>query len=148
MGNLKGEGLQYGLRYQRNLRPGHRPLYGRAGLAYARQTVARPVGTFDNPDGSLRVAGTHLGADRLSARLQTLTEAVLPTLGLGLKLTYQLELVADAGYLLPLRTRAQLQLAEESGFFLTRNSATINLTAADVALRVNGQPTATLPWQP
>ncbi len=147
-GQFEGKGLQYGLRYQRNLRPGHRPLYGRAGLAYARQTVARPVGTFDNPDTGLRVAGTHLGADRLSARLQTLTEAVLPTLGLGLKLTYQLELVADAGYLLPLRTRAQLQLAEESGFFLTRNSATINLTAADVALRVNGQPTATLPWQP
>jgi hypothetical protein len=73
---------------------------------------------------------------------------VLPTLGLGLELTHQLELVADAGYLLPLRTRAQLQLAEESGFFLTRNSATINLPAADVDLRVNGQPTATLPWQP
>jgi hypothetical protein len=147
-GQLEGEGLQLGLLYERNLRPGHRPLYGRAGLAYARQTVARSMGTFDNPDAGLRVAGTRLGADRLSARLQTLTEAVLPTLGLGLELTHQLELVADASYLLPLRTRAQLELAEESGFFLTRSSATLNLPDADVDLRVNGQPTATLPWQP
>ena len=147
-GQFEGEGLQYGLRYQRNLRPGHRPLYGRAGLAYARQTVARPVGTFDNPDAGLRVAGTSLGADRLSARLQTLTEAVLPTLGLGLELTHQFELVADVDYLLRPRTRAQLQLDEESGFFLSRSSATIILPAADVDLRVNGQPTATLPWQP
>lgn len=147
-GQFEGEGWQYGLSYQRNLRPGHRPLFGRAGLAYARQTVARPVGTFDNPDGSLRVAGTHLGADRLSARLQTLTQAVLPTLGLGLELTPQLELVADAGCWLPLRTRAQLQLAEESGFFLARGSAAINLPTSEVALRVNGQPASSLPWQP
>ncbi|MDQ2794006.1 MAG: carboxypeptidase-like regulatory domain-containing protein [Bacteroidota bacterium] len=147
-GQFEGEGLQLGMSYQRNLRPGHRPLYGRAGLAYARQTVARPVGTFDNPDAALRVAGTHLGADRLSARLQTLTEAVLPTLGLGLELTHQLELVADVGYWVPLRTRAQLQLAEESGFFLTRNSAAVNLPSADVDLRVNGQPATDLPWQP
>ncbi|GAA4037593.1 hypothetical protein GCM10022409_23370 [Hymenobacter glaciei] len=147
-GQFEGEGWQLGANYQRNLRPGHRPLYGRAGLAYIRQTVAYPVGTFDNPDDALRVAGTKLGADRLSARLQTLTEAVLPTLGLGLELTHQFELVADAGYLLHLRTRAQLQLDEESGFFLTRSSATINLPNADVDLRVNNQPTATLPWQP
>lgn len=147
-GQFEGEGLQLGLSYQRNLRPGHRPLYGRAGLAYARQLVARPLGTFDNPDAGLRVAGTHLGADRLSARLQTLTEAVLPTIGLGLELTHQLELVADAGYWLPLRTRAQLQLDEKSGFFLTRSSATINLPNPEVELRVNGQPAAALPWQP
>ena len=148
LGQFTGEGLQLGLRYQRNLRPGHRPLCGRAGLGYARQSVARAVGTFDNPDAGLRVAGTHLGADRLSARLQTFTEAVLPTLGLGLELTHQLELVADVGYLLPLRTRAQLQLDEESGFFLTRRSATLNLPRADVDLRVNGQPASGLPWQP
>ena len=147
-GQFAGEGWQLGLHYQRNLRPGHRPLYGRAGLAYARQSVARPVGTFDNPDAALRVAGTHLGADCLSARLQTLTEAVLPTLDLGLELTHQFELVADVGYLLPLRTRAQLQLDEESGFFLTRSSAVLGLPAAEVDLRVNGQPAATLPWQP
>ncbi|MCI1188209.1 carboxypeptidase-like regulatory domain-containing protein [Hymenobacter sp. DH14] len=147
-GQFEGEGWQLGLSYQRNLRPRHRPLYGRAGLAYAPQSVARPVGTFDNPDAALRVAGTNLGADRLSARLQTFTQAVLPTLGLGLELTHQFELVADAGYLLPLRTRAQLQLAEESGFFLTRSSATRNLPDADVVLRVNGQPATSLPWQP
>lgn len=147
-GAFEGEGLQLGLRYQRNLRPGHRPLYGRVGVVYARQAVGRSVGTFDNPDGGLRVAGTHLGADRLSARLQTLSEAVLPTLGLGLELTHQFELVADAGYWLPLRTRAQLQLAEESGLFLTRSSAELDLPAAEVDVRVNGQPAATLPWQP
>ena len=147
-GAFAGEGWQLGLHYQRNLRPGHRPLTGRVGLAYARQTVARPVGTFDNPDAALRVADTHLGADRLSARLQTLNQAVLPTLGLGLELTHQLELVADVGYWVPLRTEAQLQLAEESGFFLTRSSATINLPSPDVALRVNGQPATALPWQP
>ena len=147
-GQFEGEGLQLALRYQRNLRPGHRPLSGRAGLGYARQMVARAVGTFDNPDVALRVAGTSLGADRLSARLQTRTEAVLPTLGLGLELTHQLELVADAGYRLPLRTRAQLRLDEESGFFLTRGSATLNLPNADVDPRVNGQPASALPWQP
>ena len=147
-GQFEGEGWQYGLSYQRNLRPRHRPLHGRAGLAYARQTVARPVGTFDNPDAALRVAGTNLAAGRLSARLQTLTEAVLPTLGLGLELTHQFELVADAGYWVPLRTRAQLQLAEESGFFLTRSSAAINLPNPDVDLRVNSQPASVLPWQP
>ena len=147
-GQFAGEGRQFGLRYQRNLRPGHRPLYGHVGLAYARQMVARPVGTFDNPDAGLRVAGTHLGADCLSARLQTLTEAVVPAFGLGLELTHQLELVADVSYLLPLRTRAQLQLAEESGFFLTRSSATISLPSPDVDLHVNGQPASGLPWQP
>ena len=147
-GQFAGEGWQLGLGYQRNLRPGHRPLFARAGLAYARQTVARPVGTFDNPDGALRVAGTRLGADCLSARLQTRTDAVLPTLGLGLELTHQLELVAEAGYWLPLRTRAELQLDEESGFFLTRRSATINLPSNEVNVRVNGQPASALPWQP
>lgn len=56
--------------------------------------------------------------------------------------------MADVSYWLPLRTRAQLQLAEESGFFLTRSSAAVNLPNSDVDLRVNGQPTSALPWQP
>ena len=146
-GQFAGEGLQLGLSYQHNLRPGHRPLRGRVGLAYARQAVARPMGIFDNPDAALRMAGTHLGADRLSARLQTLTEAVLPTLGLGLELTHQLELVADAGLWLSVRTRTQLEVAEESGFFLTRNSAVVTLPHNEVSLLVNGAPAATLPWQ-
>jgi hypothetical protein len=142
-----GEGWEGGLSYQRNLRPGHRPLYGRAGLAYARQTVGRDLGTFDNADASLRVAGTRLSADRLSAQAQLRTDALNPTLGLGLELTHRIELVADLGYLLPVRTRTQLQLAEESGFFLGRSSAVVNLPDADVSLRVNDQAAATLPWQ-
>ncbi|GAA3990633.1 carboxypeptidase-like regulatory domain-containing protein [Hymenobacter antarcticus] len=144
---LSGDGWAGGLSYQRNLRPRHRPLYGRVGLAYTRQTVGRQLGTFPNPDAGLRVAGTHLGADRLSLRLQTQTEALQPTLGLGLELSHKFELVADASYLLPLRTRTQLEVAEESGFFLTRGSATVNLPAADVSLRVNDQPGSTLPWR-
>lgn len=142
-----GEGWDAGLSYQRNLNPRRRPIYARAGLSYNRQSVGRKLGTFDNPDDDLRVAGTHLGADKLSARLQLLTSAVLPTIGVGVELTHKIELVADLGYLLPTRTRTQLQLSEESGFFLTRSSAVIDLPSPDVSLRVNDQPTATLPWQ-
>ena len=147
-GPLSGDGWAAGLSYQRNLRPRYRPLYGRAGLAYTRQTAGRDLGTFANSDASLRVAGTHLGADELSAQLQAMTEALQPSLGLGLELSHKLELVADASYLLPLRTRTRLQLTEESGFFLARSSAAINLPHPDVSLRTNDQPTAALPWQP
>ena len=144
-----GDGWEAGLSYQRNLNPRRRPLYGRLGLAYARQTVGRRLGgTFANPDAGLRVAGTRLSADELSLRLQTVTDAVLPTLGLGLELTHKIELVADAGYLLPLHTRAQLQVDEESGFFPFRSSAVVGLPDAAVGLRVNDAPAATLPWQP
>ena len=142
-----GTGWEAGLSYQHELNPGHRPLYGRGGLAFARQAVGYRLGTFANPDAGLRVAGTPLGADELSAHLQSLTEALHPTLGLGLELSHQIELVAEAGILLPLRTRTQLQLDEESGFFLFRRSATVDLPSAAVRLRVNDQPTATLPWQ-
>ena len=141
------DGWQLGLHYQRNLRPQRRPLLARAGLAYARQTVARALGTFDNPDDGLRVAGTLLDAPRLSARVQTLTSALLPTLGLGLELSHRYQLTAEAGYLLPLRTRAQLQLDEERGFYFTRRTATLDLPAESVEVRVNRQPTAVLPWQ-
>lgn len=147
-GQFSADGWTAGLSYQRNLRPRHRPLYGRAGLAYTRQTAGRDLGTFANPDAGLRVAGTHLGAGELSAQLQALTEALQPSLGLGLELSHKLELVAEASYLLPLRTRTRLQISEESGFFLTRNSAAIDLPLPDVSLRTNDQPTATLPWQP
>jgi len=142
-----GSGWDAGLSYQHNLNPGHRPLYGRAGLSYNRQSVARKLGTFDNADKGLRMAGTHLGADKLSAQLQQTTDALLPTIGLGLELTHKMELVADLGYLLPTRTRTQLQVEEESGFLLFRSSAVIDLPHPDVSLRVNDQPTATLPWQ-
>ena len=144
---FSGDGWAAGLSYQHNLRPRHRPLYGRVGLAYTRQTVVRQLDTFTNPDAGLRVADTNLGADRLSLRLQTQADALQPTLGLGLELSHKFELVADASYLLPLRTRTQLEVAEESGFFLTRSSATVDLPAADVSLRVNGQPGSTLPWR-
>ncbi|MBD2724664.1 carboxypeptidase-like regulatory domain-containing protein [Hymenobacter armeniacus] len=144
---FQGDGWEAGLAYEHNFNPGHRPLYGRAGLGYIRQTVALPLGTFDNPDSGLRVAGTHLGADELSARIQTVTDALRPSLGLGVELSHKFELVADASYLVPLRTKTQLQLDEESGFFLFRSSATVDLPASDVDLRVNDQPTTRPPWQ-
>lgn len=144
---FKGDGWEAGLSYRHNVNPRHRPLYGRAGLGYIRQTVGLPLGTFDNPDAGLRVAGTHLGADELSARVQTVSDALRPSLGLGLELSHKFELVADASYLVPLRSKTQLQLDEESGFFLFRSSSTVDLPAADVDLRVNGQPTTRLPWQ-
>jgi hypothetical protein len=142
-----GDGWEAGLSYQRKLTPRHRPQYGRLGLAYTRQTVARPLDTFANPDAGLRVAGAKLGADELSLRIQSATDALQPKLGLGLELSHKMELIADLGYLLPLGTQTQLQVDEESGFFLTRGSATLELPHADVGLRVNGQPTTALPWQ-
>ena len=144
---LTGDGWEAGLSYQHNLNPRHRPLYGRIGLAYTRQAVARRLGTFANTDTGLRVAGAHLGADELSLSVQSLTEAMLPKLGLGLELSHKFELVADLGYLLPLRTRTQLQVDEESGFFLTRSSTAVDLPHTDVSLRLNDQPTTNLPWQ-
>ncbi len=144
---FSGNGWEAGLSYQRNLNPRRRPVFGRVGLAYARQTVGRNIDTFANSDTGLRVDGVKLGADELSVRVQSLTTALLPKLGLGLELTHQFELVADAGYLLPFNTRSQLEVSEESGFFLFRNSATISLPNADAQLRVNGQSAAAVPWQ-
>ena len=144
---LSGSGWEAGLSYQRNLSPRHRPLYGRAGLAFARQTIGRNLGTFNNADTGLRVGGTRLGADELSLHLQSVTDAVLPTLGLGFELTHKMELVADLGYLLPLRTATQLQVEEESGFFLTRSTGAVELPNPAVTLRVNEQTTNVLPWQ-
>ncbi|WP_201985960.1 carboxypeptidase-like regulatory domain-containing protein [Hymenobacter rubidus] len=142
-----GAGWDAGFGYQRNINPAHRPIYGRVGLSYNRQAVGRRLGTFDNPDAGLRVAGTRLGADKLSAQLQQVNDALLPTLGLGVELTHKIELVADLGYLLPTRNATQLELSEESGFFLARSSAAIDLPHPDVSLRVNDQPAAVLPWQ-
>ncbi len=144
---LTGAGWEAGLSYQHNLNPRHRPLFGRIGLAYTRQTVARKLGSFDNPDAGLRVAGTQLGADELSLRVQSATDAMQPKLGLGVEISHKIELVADLGYLWPLRTRTQLQVNEESGFFLTRGSATIDLPSSDVSLRVNELSTTAVPWQ-
>jgi hypothetical protein len=142
-----GAGWDAGLGYQRNFNPGHRPIYGRVGLGYNRQAVGRKLGTFDNADEGLRVAGKRLGADKLSAQLQQVNEALLPTLGVGVELSHKIELIADLGYLLPTRNVMQLQLSEESGFILTRRTATVDLPHPDVSLRVNDQPAAVLPWQ-
>jgi hypothetical protein len=144
---FEGRGWDAGLSYQHNFNPGHRPIYGRAGLSYNRQAVARPLGTFDNNDKGLRVAGKHLGADKLSAQLQQVNDALLPILGVGVELSHKIELVADLGCLLPTRNATQLQLSEESGFVPARRSASIDLPHPDVSLRVNDQPAAVLPWQ-
>jgi hypothetical protein len=144
---FEGRGWDAGLGYQHNFNPGRRPIFGRLGLSYNRQQVGRPLGTFDNADEGLRVAGKRLGADKLSARLQQVHDALLPTLGVGMELSHKIELVADLGYLLPMRNATQLQLSEESGFVLTRRTAAIDLPHPDVNLRVNDQPAAALPWQ-
>jgi hypothetical protein len=142
-----GAGWDAGLGYQHNFNPGHRPIYGRVGLSYNRQGVGRQLGTFDNADDGLRVAGKHLGADKLSAQIQQVNDALLPTLGIGVELSHKIELVADLGYLLPTRNITQLQLSEESGFILARRTATVDLPHPDVSLRINNQPAAVLPWQ-
>lgn len=144
---FSGDGWEAGLSYQRNLAPRHRPVFARAGLAFTRQTVAYGVGTFRNAKEGVAVGGSTLSATRLGLRVQSLTDAVQPTLGLGVELSHKIELVADAGYLLPLNTRNQLLVEEKSGFFLARSSATLGLPHADVDLRVNDQPTAAVPWK-
>ena len=148
-GQLKGEGWEAGLHYERNLNPHGRPLLARVGLGYVRQAVARALGTFDNPDDNLRLAGTRLAASRVAVALQTQTTALQPKLGLGLELSHQLEAVADLGYLLPLRTRSQLRLQEVNhGFFSANYTATLLLPAAEAQVFVDGQPAAAAPWRP
>ena len=144
---FSGDGWEAGLSYERNLNPRHRPLFGRAGLAFTRQTVARSLGSFDNANGGVRVSGATLKADEIGLQLQSISDAVQPKLGLGLELSHKIELVADLGYLLPLRTRTQLQVSEKSGFFLARSSAAIDLPSPAVSLRVNEQATAAVPWR-
>lgn len=144
---FSGDGWEAGLSYEHNLNPRRRPLFGRVGAAYTRQTIARKLGTFDNANGGVRISGQHLTADELGMQLQTVSDAVQPKLGLGLEMSHKIELVADLGYLLPLRTRTQLQLKEKSGFFLSRSSAVIDLPSPDVSLRVYEQATSTAPWQ-
>lgn len=145
---FSGDGWEAGLSYQHNLNPRRRPVFGRAGLAYTRQMVARSLGTFGNASGSVRVAGTTLQADELGLQVQSATTAVQPTLGAGLELSHKIELIADLGYLLPLRTRTQLQVNEESGFFLARSSAAIDWPSSAVSLWVNEQPAVAVPWRP
>ena len=144
-GGLRGRGWEAGLGWEINLNPRHRPLHARLGVAYLRQSLGRNLGTFDNPDDGLRLAGTKLSADRLSLALQSLTEGIQPRLGLGLELSHQWEVTADLGYLWPLRTRTQLYVEEDKWFF--GNETTLDLPASEVQLTVAGQPATAAPWQ-
>jgi hypothetical protein len=145
---LRGEGWEAGLLYAHNFNPHGRPLRGRAGLGYLRQSVGRELGTFDNPDADLRLAGNALPGDKLTLSLQNMTDALLPKLGVGVELGRQWEATAELGYVLPLHTRTQLLVEEKTGFFsFNQHSADLALPATEAQLLVNGQPAAAGPWQ-
>ncbi len=146
---LRGDGWEAGFTFAPNLNPLGRPLRGRVGAAYLRQSVGRELGTVPNPDAGLRLAGQALPGDQLTLSLQNVTDALLPKLGLGLELSRRWEAVADLGYVLPLRTRGQLLVEEEKGFFsLNQHAADLSLPATEAQILVNGQPAARGPWQP
>ena len=148
LGQLRGDGWEVGLRYAHRLTARGRPLLARAGLGYLRQSLGRELGTFANPDADLRLAGTALAADQLALTLQTLTDAVQPTLGLGLEISHRWEAMLDLGYLLPLRTRSQLLIEEKKGFFsLNEHAVALDLPAAEAQVWVAGQPAPAGPWQ-
>ncbi|MBO2012911.1 carboxypeptidase-like regulatory domain-containing protein [Hymenobacter negativus] len=144
-GDFQGLGMEIGATYEHNFNPRHRPIMGRIGVAYFTQRVGYSFGTFDNTDKGLRVVGTKLNADEISVAVQKFTEGWMPRLGLGVEVSHHLEIVADAGLLLPWRTRSELHLAEESGFFLFRNEVDLALPAAGATVLVNNAPAAA-PW--
>jgi hypothetical protein len=146
-GGLQGGGWEAGLGWEHNLNPRHRPIVARLGMAYLRQSLSRDLGTFDNPDDGLRLAGTKLSTDRLALALQSITEGVQPRLGLGVELSHKWEAVADLGYLWPLRTRTQLVATEQGGFFHFDSESALNLPASEVQLTVASQPATAAPWQ-
>jgi len=147
VGQLRGSGWEAGLYYARRLRPAGRPLLVRAGLGYLRQHLGYELGAFHNPDPSLRLSGTSLAADQLTLTWQNQATALLPRLGLGVELSHRWEATADLGYLLPLRTRSQLAIAEQKGFFsFTEHTATLPLPAAEAQTFVAGQPASQAPW--
>jgi hypothetical protein len=147
LGQLRGSGWEAGLHYARNLHPHGCPLLARVGLGYLSQELGYELGTFANPDPSLRLAGTPLAADQLILSWQNQATALLPTLGLGLEISHRWEATADLGYLLPLRTRSQLRIDEKKGFFsFSEHTATLPLPAAEAQTLVNGQPAALAPW--
>ena len=146
---LRGEGWEAGVTFAPNLNPRGRPLHGRVGAAYLRQSVGRALGTVPNPDAGLRLAGQTLPGDQLTLSLQNVTDALLPKLGLGLELSRRWEAVADLGYVLPLRTRGQLLVEEKKGFFsFSQHAADLSLPATEAQIWVNGQPADRGPWQP
>jgi hypothetical protein len=147
LGQLRGSGWEVGLHYAHRLHPHGRPLLARAGLAYLSQQLGYELGTFQNPDPSLRLAGTLLAADQLTLTWQNQTTALLPRLGLSLELSHRWEATADLGYVLPLRTRSQLRIAEQKGFFsFGEHTATLPLPAAEAQTFVASQPAAAGPW--
>lgn len=146
-GGVRGQGWEVGVGWERNLNPRHRPIVARLGMAYLRQSLSRDLGTFDNPDDGLRLAGTRLATNRLNLALQSVTEGVQPRLGLGVELNHTWQAVADLGYLWPLRTRTQLVATEQGGFFHFDSESALNLPASEVQLTVAGQPAPAAPWQ-
>jgi hypothetical protein len=147
LGQLAGAGWEAGLGWEHNLNPRGRPVLGRLGLTYLRQSLRRDLGTFDNPDENLRLAGASLATDRLALSLQRRTEGLQPKIGVGVELSHQWQAVADLGYLWPLRTRTQLLATEQGGFFHSDNEGALDLPASEVQLTVGGQPAAAAPWQ-
>jgi hypothetical protein len=146
-GGLQGQGWEVGVGWEHNLNPRHRPIVARLGVAYLRQSLGRDLGTFDNPDDGLRLAGTRLATDRLDLALQSVTEGVQPRLSLGVELNHKWEAVADLGYLWPLRTRTQLVATERGGFFYFDSESALDLPASEVQLTAAGQPITAAPWQ-
>lgn len=146
-GGLQGSGWEAGLGWEHNLNPRHRPIVARLGVAYLRQSLGRDLGSFNNPDDNLRLAGTRLTTDRLNLALQSVTEGVQPRLGLGVELSHAWQAVVDLGYLWPLRTRTQLIATEQGGFFHVDSESALNLPASEVQLTVAGQPATAAPWQ-
>jgi hypothetical protein len=146
-GGLQGAGWEAGLGWEHNLNPRRRPIVARLGVAYLRQSLSRDLGTFDNPDDGLRLAGTRLSTDRLALALQSITEGLQPRLGLGVEISHKWEAVADLAYLWPLRTRTQLVVTEQGGFFHFDRESALNLPASEVQLTVAGPPAPAAPWQ-
>jgi hypothetical protein len=144
---VRGTGYETGALYAWRVNQRHRPLSVRAGMGYLNQGVTRSLGTFDNPDGGLRIDGTKMSADELRVSLESRSEALQAKLNVGLELSRRFELIADASYSVPLRTRTQLLFEETSGFWLSRSSATLSLPASEAKLTVNGQPATEAPWQ-
>ena len=144
---LRGEGWKAGLLYAHNFNPRGRPLRGRVGLGYLRQSVGRELSTFDNPGAGLRLAGRTLPGEKLTLSLRNITDALLPKLGVGVELSRQWAATAELGYVLPLRPRTQL-LEEKVRFFsFNQHTADLALPATEAQLLVNGQPAAAGPWQ-
>jgi hypothetical protein len=147
VGQLAGPGWEAGLSWAHNLNPRGRPIRGRLGVAYLRQSLGRDLGAFDNPAADLRLAGAELTTDRLALNLQRMTEGLQPKIGLGVELSHQWQAVADLGYLWPLRTRTQLLVKEQGGFFHADNESALDLPASEVQLTVAGQQATAAPWQ-